>query len=275
MDNVQLTMNVSAARTVFQYKSRSDTTIVHCQLSIESAEQGGFLAMNEFIYRRKSVRKFDPAPLPANALEDVRAQIGRVKPLYPQINYSISISDKTKGIFNVKAPHYLIFSSEETDGAPENIGFIGQQLDLFLSAAGIGSCWLGVAKPHKGDTASLPHMICMAFGKASEPLHREMLQFKRKPLSDISEGADARLEAARLAPSAVNGQNWYFIADNGKIHCYRKKLRPLQALVYSKMVAIDMGIAICHIAEETEDFRFVQEAGAPARKGYIYSGTVG
>jgi len=238
--------------------------------------------MNEFIYKRKSIRKFDLTALADDTLEKVRAQIERVKPLYPGIRYNIEIASKTRGIFNVKAPHYLIFSSEEKDGASENIGFIGQQLDLWFSASGLGSCWLGVAKPEKSGSATLPHAICIAFGNPAEPLHRELSQFKRKPTADISEGADERLEAARLAPSAVNGQNWHFIAEpaaparlGGRIHCYSKELGPLKALIYGKMVAIDMGIAICHIAEETADFRFVKDANSPQRKGYTYMGTVG
>jgi hypothetical protein len=105
-------------------------------------------------------------------------------------------------------------------------------------------------------------------------LHREISDFKRKPLSAISEGVDPRLEAARLAPSAVNAQDWYFLADNGKIHCYRKKAMPLLAFMFDKLSYIDLGIALCHIAEESTDFTFSKETGAPERKGCIYMGTV-
>ena len=230
--------------------------------------------MNEIIRKRKSIRKYDLAPLDADALELVRAQMQNVKPLYPDIRYSVEIVSKTKGMFNVKAPHYLIFASEEKDGANENIGFIGQQLDLYFSGSGLGSCWLGAAKPEEKEETALPFMICMAFGRPIEPLHRELSGFKRKPLSEISEGADERLEAARLAPSAMNAQNWYFSASSGKIHCYRKKSNPLVGFIYNKMHCIDMGIALCHIAQESEDFKFSRETGVPERKGYVYTGTV-
>ena len=232
------------------------------------------MQMTEIIRRRKSVRKYDLTPLDTATIEMVQVQIKSLTPLYPQIPYSIEITDKTKGMFNIKAPHYLVFKSEEKEGYLENIGFIGQQLDLFLSASGLGACWLGVAKPGEKETSALPHVICMAFGKPAEALHRESTAFKRKPLSAISEGSDKRLEAARLAPSAINSQSWYFIAQDGKIHCYRKKANPLLGLIYTKMNTIDMGIAICHIAEESANFGFVKEASAPARKGHAYIGTV-
>ena len=232
--------------------------------------------MNEIICKRKSIRKYDPAPLDSTTLEKVREQFKAVKPLFPDIRYSIEIVNKTKGLFNVKAPHYLLFSSEEREGGYENIGFIGQQLDLFFSENGIGSCWLGASKPEENNQiqSALPYVIAMSFGKPAEPLHRNIAEFKRKSLTAISEGRDERLEAARLAPSAVNSQNWYFIADGWKIHCYRKKLNPILGMIYNRMNQIDMGIALCHIALESDDFRFAKTENVHERKGYIYVGTV-
>ena len=227
--------------------------------------------MNEIIRKRKSIRKYDPAPLDADTIEKVRAQIEKATPLYADMKHSIEIVSKTKGLFNVKAPQYLIFGCEEKDGSHENIGFIGQQLDLFFSGAGLGSCWLGASKPHEKEASAQPFVICMAFGKPAEPLHRELSEFKRKSVPEISEGADGRLEAARLAPSGMNKQGWYFMAEGGSIHCYKKK-----ALIgfMNKMGYIDMGIALCHIAEESEGFSFAKEEGIPERKGYVYIGTV-
>ena len=236
--------------------------------------------MNEIIRKRKSIRKYELDPLDEARLEAVRAQIKIVTPLYPGINFSIEIMTKIKGLMGAKAPHYLVFGSQEKDGYLDNIGFVGQQMDLFFSASGLGSCWLGAARPEDRDAEALPYIIIMAFGKPAEPLHREHAEFKRKPLSDICEGFDgasdtvkACLEAARLAPSGMNKQNWFFVADNGKIHCYRKKPSQLLGSLFSKMGCINMGIALCHIAEESEAFSFTKETGVLKRKGLIYAGT--
>jgi len=230
--------------------------------------------MNEIIRMRKSIRKYDLDKLDEATLDAVRAKIGTVTPLFPDIRYSIEIADKTKGMFGVKAPHYLLFYSEEKDGFLENVGFIGQQLDLFFSGSGLGSCWLGMAKPEEKVSGDLPFVICMAFGKPAEPLHRDISEFKRKPLDEICEGSDERLEAARLAPSGMNAQNWYFIADGGKIHCFRKKPGGVFGFASSRLGFIDMGIALCHIAEESCDFCFTKESETPERKGCFYAGTV-
>jgi len=226
--------------------------------------------MNEIIRKRKSIRKYEQTPLDDASLAKVREQIAGLKPLFPDIRYSVEIVGKTKGMFGVTAPHYLVFRSEAKDKSYENVGFIGQQMDLYFSGSGIGSCWLGMAKPEGGETNALPPVVCMAFGKPAEPLHRSLSEFKRKPIAEISEGTDGRIEAARLAPSGMNAQGWFFVARNSQIHCYRKK--PL--LPIGKMDRIDIGIAICHIASECTRFNFLNELHAPFRNGYVYVGTV-
>jgi len=231
--------------------------------------------MNEIIRKRKSIRKYDQSKLDESILDKVREKIAELKPLYPGIRYSVEIVDKAKGAFGVTAPHYLIFGSEEKDGYLENIGFIGQQMDLFFAGSGIGACWLGMAKPEDKSQVTLPTVISMSFGNPAEPLYRDPADFKRKELAEVSEGDDPRLEAARLAPSARNAQNWFFACEDGKIICYRKKTNSILSAIMDKLHILDMGIALCHIAEESEDFSFGKEEGAPERKGYVYTGTVG
>jgi len=249
---------------------------------VEAAGTGvtGESIMNEIISKRKSVRKYDKTPLEIEILDRVGVHITKLKPLFPDIRYSVEIVSKTKGLFNIKAPHYLVFRSEIKEGAYENTGFIGQQMDLFLSGSGLGSCWLGASKPEGGEKTDLSPVACIAFGKPAEPLHRQISEFKRKSLPEISEGSDERLEAARLAPSGMNAQGWYFIVDSGKIHCYCKKPGLVSKLISAKLGFIDIGIALCHIARgasassNTDDFIFGKEEGIPERKGYIYIGTV-
>jgi len=237
---------------------------------------------NETIRKRKSVRKYKPEKLDQETLAKVEEQIKNLKPLYPEVEVSLAIVDKVKRTFGIIAPHYLMIYSEDKEGAYENVGYIGQQMDLFFSENGLGSCWLGVAKPGKEaqgeaeDNGKLKYVICIAFGLPAGSLHRSLEGFKRKPLAQMSSGDDPRLEAARLAPSGVNAQGWFFIAESGKIHCYRKSPKGLAGLIriYSQLSLIDVGIAICHIAVESERFVFVKDPEAPKEEGVIYVGTV-
>jgi hypothetical protein len=90
----------------------------------------------------------------------------------------------------------------------------------------------------------------MSFGNPKETLHRTSTsQFKRKPLLEITsiKGADELLEPARLAPSAINLQNWYFTGDKNLIHAYSAKSGFLRSIVGGSYFPVNVGIAICHL----------------------------
>ncbi len=233
--------------------------------------------LHEFIFKRKSVRKYDEAPLDPETIGKILAFAQKLKPLYPEIKTSFEMIDSVKGLFSIKAPHYFLICSESRGDYLENAGYMWQQMDLYLSSLGLGSCWLGMAKPAAEIQTALPLVITLAFGRAAEAPHRELAGFKRKSPEEISSGSDSRIEAARLAPSATNSQNWFFEASEGMIHVYRKKLNPALEMMYGKMNRIDAGIALCHLRYATEqeerEFRF-EKHNDRMKKGYVYVGTV-
>jgi nitroreductase len=136
-----------------------------------------------------------------------------------------------------------------------NAGFIMQQIDLYLSAKNLASCWLGLAKPVKQEQDNkngLEFVIMLAFGNSTESIHRkETSEFNRKSLSDISNvfgiDSDELLEPVRLAPSASNSQPWFFSGTIGQIFVSREKLNFLRAPLYGRMNQVDIGIALCHM----------------------------
>jgi nitroreductase len=239
------------------------------------------------IFKRKSVREYDPAPLDGQTLAEVRAHTSTLKPLYDDINIEMKfLSQKdVKGLFLAKAPHYLAVFSETKDGYLTNAGFMLQQMDLFFSANGIGSCWQGMPKPTKEilNRSRLEFVILLAFGKAKERLHRKSVsEFKRKPLGEITDvkGADELLEPARLAPSAMNRQPWFFKGSASTIHVHRVKSSFLTALILDKTDKISIGIAICqmwiaakHFGKEVE-FISDQEAQNNPPEGHEYVITI-
>lgn len=239
------------------------------------------------IFKRKSVRKYEQAALPAAVQKEILEHTGSLRPLFPDIKveYRLVPGNLVKSLVPVKAPHYLVAFSEQKEGYRENTGFMMQQMDLYLSARGIGTCWLGMAKPAREilERSSLSYVISMAVGQPREPLHRASLaEFRRKPLSQITDmaGAEQLMEAVRLAPSAVNGQPWYFNGDGYLIRCYRVKHGLIKSALYEELNKIDMGIALCHLwlaaQEAGKEFEVYREkageAGAPA--GYHYVITV-
>jgi nitroreductase len=208
----------------------------------------------ETIFKRKSIRKYDLTPLDGHTLAEIMAHTSALKPLYHDIRIEMKLLSQkdVKGLFLAKAPHYFAVFSETRDGYLTNVGFMLQQMDLFFSANGIGSCWQGMPKPTKEivNSSKLEFVILLAFGKPKERLHRETVsEFQRKPLGEITDikAADELLEPARLAPSAMNRQQWFFTGNAGTIHAYRAKSSFLTAFMFERMSKISMGIAICHV----------------------------
>ncbi|MGI6465656.1 MAG: nitroreductase family protein [Methanobacterium sp.] len=208
------------------------------------------------MFKRKSIRDYYLEPLEEDMLQRIREQIYKLEPLYGDIGVDLKIMshDKVNPRMMKKAPYYLAAFSEDRDGHQTNIGFMLQQMDLFFSANGLGSCWQGFPQPKKQflENSDKKFVIFIAFGKPKVQLHRtSTFEFNRKPLSKITdiknEDLMEILEAARLAPSAINTQPWYFKGDNQIIHAYCSQPNILKALVLNKYVKIDMGIVLCHI----------------------------
>jgi nitroreductase len=214
------------------------------------------------IFNRKSIRNYDLNPLDQNLLDEISENLRSLKPMTTGIKteFKIISPEQVKRKAMNKAPHYIAAFSEARGAYLANMGFMLQQIDLHFSATGLGSCWLGIPKPIKEVTESsnLEYIILMSFGNSTETLHRiSVSQFKRKPLSEITniKGADELLEPARLAPSAVNRQNWYFTGDKNLIHAYSLKPNFLRSLVGArKYFPINVGIAICHLQVAAEHF---------------------
>lgn len=232
----------------------------------------------DYIFRRKSTRAFTEEPMTDQELEEMDGFLKRARHLFPEEHFRYRIVREVRKLLPLKAPYYLLIYGDGSDESMMNIGFIFQQLDLHLSSIGIGACWLGTAKPGEEKDQSPDYRIAIAFGKTAYPPYRDPQGFKRKPLDEISNGWDERIEAARLAPSAVNGQPWFFESVQGELRVYRKKLSPLEKLVSGRWVPVDMGIALAHIYIASEyqgrEFVFIRDPEKPNLKGLTYVGTV-
>ncbi len=206
------------------------------------------------IFKRKSIRKYDPKPIDPVLMTKLTTFIQSLQPFYPQIKTEIKIVPPggVQRRFMRKPGHYVLFFSETSPGYLENAGFMLQQVDLFLSANGLGSCWQMIPSPHSSarDTSSLQYVILLAIGTPTEPLHRATLaEFDRKPLSHITnaEGLAEFLDPARLAPSGTNNEPWFFTGTKNLIHVYCAQKGRLKTLFVGKMDRISVGISICHI----------------------------
>ena len=227
------------------------------------------MTLNEMIYHRKSCRSFTGKPVDAEMIEKILSF--ELKSLYPEIKTHMNVvsRDKVKCICPWTTPQLITIYSEETEGYLENIGFLFQQMDLYLQTLGLGVCWLGLGRMNPKTTAEVKGMkfvIMLAFGHPKgDQLRRDMKGFKRKSLAQISDIPDPRLEPARVAPSAVNSQPWYFTHDGSTIHLHCSK----------KGSRLDAGIALAHLyVANEESFHFFKTETVTEVSGYRYIGSM-
>ncbi|WP_282730949.1 nitroreductase family protein [Methanobacterium alcaliphilum] len=98
------------------------------------------------IFKRKSIRTYDLKPLEESTLKKISEYLQNLTPLHDdiEVEFKILSQDMVKRRMMKKAPHYLAAFSELKEGHLSNIGFMLQQMDLFFSANGLGTCWQGI-----------------------------------------------------------------------------------------------------------------------------------
>ena len=223
------------------------------------------------IFHRRSHRKYYDEALSPEEERLVLDSIAGLKPLYPEIGCKLELVPRsmTRSVMTWRPPHAVVAYSEARDGYLENVGFMLEQLDLNLQAHGLGTCWIGLGKPREGSRdAGMEYVIMLAVGKTMEE-RRTLSEFKRHALSGISDEPDERLLPARLAPSSVNSQPWYFEHASEGIRLYKKRLVRTAGL--SRMNRIDVGIALSHLFVANPDtFTHFIETPAPVRDKMEY-----
>lgn len=242
------------------------------------------MELYELIGRRRSTRSYTGVSVDAETIQKIRDFMANMTPLYPEIKTRGEIvgSEHVKCILPWSTPQTVAIFSEEADGALENVGFLYQQLDLYLQSLGLGSCWLGMGRLNPKDNETLKprdgmrFVMMIAFGHAKgEVLRSGPEEFKRKALADISDRPDERLESARLAPSSVNSQPWYFVHGGEGLHAYCALSGLIKKKKPGDMNRIDMGIALAHLYLANRDtFRFYKAKKPAELKNYCYIGSI-
>lgn len=173
--------------------------------------------------------------LPGRELDRIRKHFSEVTNLFGNIDTDMIILDNRKGnnrvagMFGVKAPYYLVFYSEEKPRYLMNLGYLMQQMALFLCTKGLGACFVKNIHLKKDQMMvnGKKAIVALAFGKSKEPYIRKASEAYRKPLEQICtfreqprQWVRQMVEAARMAPSRNNRQPWRFIVYDNCIHIY-------------------------------------------------------
>jgi hypothetical protein len=239
----------------------------------------------EMIYKRKAVRVYSQAA--ADILEngtDLMEAFG-IRPLRDDIKVKVKVLRKN-AVKNDRSPYCIAFYSEEKPFHRENVGFIGQQIELELQSRGLGTCWWGMKKPKKDykKTDGLGCVITMTAGCPQKTETRIYPDgFTRKAASEIMIGnttaEDSLIEVVRIAPSAVNLQPWLIEKEGNNYNFYIRPPKSIIERLIKDMRHVDMGIAMAHLYIKAKadgaNVSFSFEGKSSTQGGFIASAIVG
>ncbi len=232
------------------------------------------------IFMRRSRRQFDQEPLESNLLVTLDIVCNEFKP-FPQVSAVLvtqSVDDVFKGVIGhygkIKgASAFIAFiGNMDNPNIHEQIGYLGEGIILEATALKLGTCWVGgffrpevaasLANVNKNERVfgvtpigyaseewSLEEKIMTGFGR----------KHQRKPLKGLVSGLEEEkwpvwtkkiLEAARLAPSAVNRQPWRFHIEHHSIIISVDNLKD----TFNISKRLDCGIAMLHIEVASLNF---------------------
>lgn len=142
--------------------------------------------------------------------------------------------------------NYLAMVGPDDEELDERVGYYGEQIVLEAQRLGLNSCWVGLTfKKNKqriviDEGEKLACVIALGYGTTQGVPH------KSKPMEKVAsaEGIDAPswfvrgVEAALLAPTAVNQQKFHFrLVDNNRVRA---------TTGFGFFNKIDLGIAKFH-----------------------------
>ncbi len=225
------------------------------------------------IPRRRARRRFDSIELESSLLAKLQTICREFRP-FPQaraelvtqspdriLKGAIGPYGKIKG-----APALVAFIGDMDDPyIQEKVGYSGEGIILEATAMGLATCWVAgffrpkVAASVVGAAENERVLSVTPVGHAVEDLaleERIMTGFgrnrRRKPLAELVTGLDgaevphgmkSALQAARIAPSAINRQPWRFYVEPHSITISVDNPR----FTFGISKRLDCGIAMLHI----------------------------
>ena len=211
------------------------------------------MELNEAIQARHSVRKYENRSIEPEKVDALQAVIDRIN-AEQDLNIQLVLEEPrsfSAGLWKYGqfsgVKNYLVMAGPKGEVAEEKIGYFGEKLVLLAQTLGLNTCWVGVSYKKIPGTYSLREgdivhcTISLGYGA------NQGVQHPLKPVERFYEADGvppewflAGLEAAILAPTAVNQQKYRFILHPGNV-VEAKALFSMMGYTH-----IDLGIAKYH-----------------------------
>ena len=207
------------------------------------------------IFKRKSFhifRNVGNESIGESERREIQKAYSEFPPLHPEIKTAIRIVPEKETNCKRGGEYCILLYSEKNDGYLQNIGYLGEQLDLYLVSRNIGTLWFGIGKTKEEPFEDMEFVIMFSIRKISDgsKFRKDLFQSKRKRVAEIWEGEQLPgvSDLVRFAPSACNSQPW-LVKNDGELLVYRYRKPGKRGIMPADKVSfyncIDMGIFLC------------------------------
>ncbi len=230
--------------------------------------------MNELyysmIFKRKSFHVFPNLyHLCPSELKEIKSFFQTIEPLCKDIRTELRILPCEQTTCK-RGEFCILIYSEKKEHYLQNVGYLGEQLDLWLVSKNIGVCWYGVGKTNETKYNGLDFVIMLAIQKV-EPTHfrKDYTKAKRKSLGEIWQGNQllSVASAARYAPSACNTQPWLIRCGTSGLSLYqvfgKRGIMPANKVAYYNQIDLGIFMLILELCLEHEGIPFHHQLFSP------------
>ncbi|MBQ3284803.1 MAG: nitroreductase family protein [Ruminococcus sp.] len=176
------------------------------------------------IRERHSVRAYQKKPIEPELARALQERIGELNERYdlhmqyiePAGAVFSAFTNRFTGFGNV--PAYIAMIGKRSDDLDERCGYVGEQLVLYAQTLGLNTCWAGMFKRRQvtaeiGEGEKLALVIAVGYGVNGGRPRRSKKIEEVTDVQDMPEWFKKGVEAALLAPTAVNQQKFFFTLD--------------------------------------------------------------
>ena len=230
------------------------------------------MELYDAIFYRKSIEFYSTKPITESLMKEVKKLCSNITYLNSNLNIKAHVIDRghlinfsTRNKIQIKAPHYILITSNKGENYLENTGYALQGVTLEMACLGLGTTWLkcmltrdeveefvNLDKIKDKDESEIEYpqaIIAFGYPQEGEALFRSSSAIHdRHKMKHICKTYDEKwfnaLNALRVAPSINNCQPWTLEErENGFDLFENEHKKRLELDKYSK---ISMGIALKH-----------------------------
>ena len=230
------------------------------------------MTLQEAIKVRHSVRQYKETAIEAEKIAQLQALIDQSN---SEAGLHMQLVTNEPNAFSQGMAKYGKFSGISNyiamvckKGEDTTLGYYGEQVVLLAQTLGLNTCWVGLTfskQPDSYEVRDGEHLVCLVpvgYGANQGVQHpqkktvTDVCEDKRNLTSNLPAWFIRGVEAALLAPTAVNQQLFRFVLHDGNKVEAKKAFSLTNGMGYAP---IDLGIVKCHfeIGAGKENFEWI------------------